>query len=171
MCNQYIFDIPIYRKTKGDFDLEIKSYAAKHEEWIISHDPAQRPLDHEVRQRVYHRVVAESGGPWQFNQVVGWLRLFVKGNTIGCHSWWVEAKRINRRMRKKRLYLQTPSDILKARFRNESSIEIFNKLLERIIKLSKDSTYKNRYIDLDVFKRVGPYIDWHKLLVARPDHK
>jgi len=169
MRNQYIFDIPVYRKTKADFNLEIETQVAKREEWIISHDPEQGPLDHEVRQRVYHKVIAESGGPWQFNQVVGWLRLFVEGNTIGCHPWWVDAKRLNRRMRYKRLYMQTPSDILKARFTKEPSKEIYNRLLERLTELSKDITYKNRYVDLDVFQRIGPYIDWRKLLYARPD--
>ena len=83
MQDHFIFDIPIYRKTKDDFCKEVETYVAMQIESIKSYDPENRPLDHEVHQRVYHRVVAESGGPWQFNQVVGWLRLFVKGNTIG----------------------------------------------------------------------------------------
>jgi hypothetical protein len=171
MRDQYIFDIPIYRNSKDDFYTEIDSSFEKRVEWIISHDPERRPLDHEVRQRVHHSVIAEFGGPWQFNQIVGWLRLFVEGNTIGCHPWWVDAKRINRRMRNKRLYLQTPSDILQARFRNESPNEIYSILLERLVRLSKDNSYNNLYIDLDVFRRIGPFIDWHRLLFVRPNQK
>ena len=49
MRNQYIFDIPIYRKTKNDFDAEIETHMAKRIEWIISHDPEQRPLSYFVK--------------------------------------------------------------------------------------------------------------------------
>ena len=84
MSNQYIFDLPIYRKTKNDFDAEIETHIAKRIEWIISHDPEQRPLSHEVILRVRHSIIAGFGGTWQFNQIVGWLRLFVEGNTVGC---------------------------------------------------------------------------------------
>jgi hypothetical protein len=91
MRNKYIFDIPIYRKTKTEFNSEIETQVAKRVERIISYDPEQRPLSQDVQQRQYHSVIAESGGPWQFNQIVGWFRLFVEGKTIGClnppNSW------------------------------------------------------------------------------------
>jgi hypothetical protein len=171
MRNKYIFDIPIYRKTKTEFNSEIETQVAKRIERIISYDPEQRPLSQDVRQRQYHSVIAESGGPWQFNQIVGWFRLFVEGKTIGCHPWWVDAKRLNRKMRNKRLYLQTYSDVLQERITNESSNEIFNRLLERLIKLSKERMYKNRYIDLDVFQRIGPFINWRKLMYSLPEQQ
>jgi hypothetical protein len=168
MRNKYIFDIPIYRKTKAEFNSGIETQVAKRVEGIISYDSEQQPLSQEVHQRQYHSVIAESGGPWQFNQIVGWFRLFVESKTIGCHPWWIDAKRLNRKMRNKCLYLQTYSDVLQARITNESSNEIFNKLLERLTKLSKESRYKNRYVDLDVFQRIGPFINWRKLLYSRP---
>lgn len=170
MSNQYIFDLPIYRKTKDDFDAEIETHIAKRIEWIISHDPEQRPLGHEVVLRVRHSIIAEFGGTWQFNQIVGWLRLYVEGNTVGCHLWWVD-RRINRRMRNKHLYLQSPSDILHARLTNESSMKIYEKLLLRLKELSEGTPYKNRYLDLDVFQRIGPLIDWRKLLFSHANQQ
>ncbi len=44
MRNQYIFNIPVYRKTKDALDTEIKNSIEKRVEWIISCDPKQRPL-------------------------------------------------------------------------------------------------------------------------------
>lgn len=170
MPNQYIFDIPIYLKTKDDFDAEIETHVVERIKEIISYDPERRPLSHEVIQRVRHSIIADFGGTWQFNQIVGWLRLFVEGNTVGCHLWWVD-KRINRRMRNKRFYLQSPSDILHARFTKESSKKIYEKLLLRLKKLSEGSTYKNRYLDLDVFQRIGPLIDWRKLLFPQANQQ
>jgi len=87
MRNKYIFDIPVYRKSHGEFDAEIDIAVDKRVEHIVSHDPQRRRLDQETRQRLHHAVIAESGGPWQFNQIVGWLRLFVEGDKIGCHPW------------------------------------------------------------------------------------
>jgi len=164
MGDKYIFDIPIYRKTEDEFKAEIDTHVAKRVEWIKSHDPKSRPLSRKNYDRQVHSVIAESGGPWQFNQIVGWLRLFVEGNTIGCHPWWVDAKRLNRRMRNKRLYMTTFSDVLGAWFPDEASTEIYDTLLERLMAMANEPKYKNRYIDLDVYRRVGPFIDWRGLL-------
>lgn len=164
MSDQYVFDIPVYRSTSGEFDKEIDIYVTKLLEWIESYGPQQRPLNQEMRDRQLHSVIAESGGPWQFNQVVGWLRLFVEGSTIGCHLWWVDAKRLNRRMRKKRLYLTTFSDVLGAWFPDHSSSEIFEKLDSRLCDITRRSPYVNRYVDLSVFHRLGPFIDWRGML-------
>lgn len=164
MRDQYIFDIPVYRKTHDEFNNEIKTHVAKRVEWIVSHDPQRRPLSLNIRNRQLNSVIAESGGPWQFNQIVGWLRLFAEGYTIGCHLWWVDAQRLNLRMRQKRLYLTTSSDVLGAYFRKESSPEIFNRLLEQLTNMAAELSYKTRYVDLGIFRRVGPFIDWRKML-------
>lgn len=164
MRDQYIFDIPIYRKTEDDFNAEINILVAKRIEWIMSHDEERRPLAQEVHDRVLHSEIQKAGGPWQFNQIVGWFRLFAEGCTIGCHPWWVDAKRLSRKMQNKRMYLKTYSDILHARFSEESSTEIYIKLIERLIILAKEPKYKNRYVDLNVFYRIGPYIDWRAIL-------
>lgn len=164
MRDQYVFDIPVYRSTSDEFDKEIDMCVTTRVKWIESYGPQQRPLNQEMRDRQLHSVIAESGGPWQFNQVVGWLRLFVEGSTIGCHLWWVDAKRLNRRMRKKRLYLTTFSDVLGAWFPDQSSSEIFEKLDSRLSDITRRPPYVNRYVDLSVFHRLGPFIDWRGML-------
>src|SRR6059036_3025859 len=136
MRDQYIFDIPVYRLPAAEFEKEIEEYVDKRVQWITSFDSQQRPLSQEMKDRVLHSVIAESCGVWQFNQVIGWLRLFVEGRTIGCHVWWIVAKRINRRMRRKRLQLTTFSDVLGAWFPDLSSKEIFDELLRRLLDIA-----------------------------------
>jgi len=164
MRDQYIFDIPVYRKTHEEFNTEINRELAKRVERIVSCDPQRRPLNRETYGRQKDAVIAESGGPWQFNQIVGWLRLFAEGDKIGCHLWWVNAKRLNRRMQKKRFQLQTFSDVLGGGCRNKYSNEIYDILLKRLIEEAAEPQYKKRYIDLNVFRRVGPFIDWRGML-------
>jgi hypothetical protein len=143
-------------------------HLAKCIQSISSFDSQQRPLSREVRNRALESVIAESGGVWQFNQIVGWLRLFVEGRTIGCHIWRIDAKRIGRRMRNKRLQLATFSDVLGAWFPDGSSKEIFDELLKRLTDIAGEPPYLNRHVDLDVFRRIGPFIDWRSILAGQP---
>lgn len=164
MRDQYIFDIPVYRLTSDEFNSEIDIQIAKRIARLISYDSQRRPLSREIKERERHLAIAESGGPWQFNQIIGWLRLFTEGRTVGGHLWWANAKRLNRRMRHKRLYLLTTGDVLGAWFPDQSSKEIFEILLERLSDMATGRPSKNRYVDLESFRRVGPFIDWSGLL-------
>jgi hypothetical protein len=94
MRDQYIFDIPVYRLTSDEFDAEIELHLARRIKWLRSFDPQQRPLSPAKKDQQRDEIIVDSGGPWQFNQVIGWLRLFAEGQTIGCHLWWLKAKRI-----------------------------------------------------------------------------
>lgn len=166
MRDQYVFDIPVYRKSNSEFDLETEIGVKQEVEWIVSHDPQRRPLSHETRERIMDRTIARAGGPWQFNQVVGWLRLFVEGSTIGGHLWWVDAKRLNRRMRNRRLRLLTFSDIFHQYFPTEPSNIIFSRIVQRLGEMACEPPYDRCYLDLDVFLRVGPFVDWRALMGA-----
>ncbi len=109
MRDKYIFDIPVYRKSPSEFDAEINTAVARRVEHIVSYDPERHQLDRETHQRLHHAVIAESGGPWQFNQIVGWLRLFVEGGGIGGHPWGVDAKRQSSGKGHRRRYINTNS--------------------------------------------------------------
>ena len=163
--NQYIFDIPVYRTTNEKFDTEIDMLVAKRIEWIVSHDPQRRLLSRERQNRQPHTVIAESGGPWQFNQVVGWLRLYVDPSHVCGELWWVDAKRINRIMRKRRFYLTTASNVLATYFTPEYDSEsIYQKTLVDIERLTSERPLKKRYLDLENFRNIGPFINWRVLL-------
>jgi hypothetical protein len=136
MRDQYIFDIPVYRLTSDEFDAEIELRLAKRVKWLCSYDPQRRPLSPKRKDQQLHSIIADSGGPWQFNQVIGWLRL----------------------------YLSTFSDVLGAWFPKESSSEIFATLLKRLSEMAGERPYANRYIDFDVFRRLGPVVDWRGIV-------
>jgi hypothetical protein len=168
MRDQYIFDIPVYRSTQDSFDAEIQQEFEERKNVLASYGAPGRPLSREVTGRELGLITERFGGPWQFNQIVGWLRIFGEGRTIGAHLWWIEGKRINRRSPHKRLLLMTASDVLGLWLSNESSSEILGMLLERISELAETRPYRGRYIDLEVLRRLGPFIDW-RALVDRPD--
>jgi hypothetical protein len=67
-------------------------------------------------------------------------------------------------MRKKRFYLTTNSDVLGAWFPDQSSSEIFEDLHSRLSEITKRPPYNDRYVDLSVFRIVGPFIDWRGMI-------
>jgi hypothetical protein len=104
------------------------------------------------------------GGPWNFNQAIGWIRLYAAGSHVGGHLWWVDAKRPQRNMRNKMFRLMTPSNILPTFFTPaHSSDEIYRETLKAIKNLSRESL-KGRYVDLEAFENIGPFVNWQELL-------
>jgi len=49
-------------------------------------------------------------------------------------------------------------------FEDYTSENIFDELLKLIQKLNNEGIYKNRYINIEIFKNVGKYINWVDLV-------
>ena len=105
------------------------------------------------------------GGPWNFNQIVGWIRLYIEGSHVGGHLWWVDAKRLRRNMSNRTFYLTTPSNILATHFRaGDDSDKIYRETLADIQRLSKETPLNGHYVDIETFRNIGPFINWRELL-------
>ena len=150
----YFFEIPVYRCSSEDYQSEIEELEEEH---IRKYGDLSRlwatPLLYKYRKRV---------GPWQFNQIVAYLRLFVDfgRDVIKAECWRIEQKRIVKHQGKKKFIIR-PGNAIEVWFsRNESSVEIYSRLLESLEMLQKQKRYRNRYIDLRAFREIAPYIDW-----------
>jgi hypothetical protein len=164
MRDFYVFDIPIYIRPNSRYDDDLRDattrYIAKVFPSVLN---PQLELPHQC-QFLENSFRKQFGGPWQFNQVVGWLRLYIEGSVIGGHLWWVDGKRLQTRMRKT-FQLITYSNILPTWFRPEDeSSKIYSDTLSAIEHLSRRRKYRGRYFDLDPFRRLGPFVDWRALM-------
>lgn len=66
---------------------------------------------------------------------------------------------------KKVFYLTTTSNCLPAYFPVDSdSREIFELVLVALEKSAKEYAKRERYLDLANFRRIGPYIDWRRMM-------
>ena len=112
-----------------------------------------------MAQNIFARMAHSLGGPWDFNQIIGYLRLFTEGWGVGGHIWLAEGQRYSRRMPNKTLYLRTYSNVLGTYLpREATSPEIYKHVLENIEAYAR--SHARRFYDLSVFKRIGPCIDW-----------
>ncbi len=168
MWDAYFCDIPVYRCWE-------EAYYAGRDQMVsaglenlkkTSGIPQERAP--ESYKGAEEQIRAAYGGPWTFNEVVGWVRLYAAGSHVGAHLWWVNAKRLRRKMRKT-FYLTTPSNILAAYFTPEDSSErIFKETLAHLEAVGNEPPLKGRYVDLTLFRNMGGFINWRAILDELP---
>jgi hypothetical protein len=167
MRDFYIFEIAVYLTDEDSYNCERGKRLDERLDELnsISISQGLTAVPPHILQYAKDYFNKSYGGPWNFNQVVGWICLYAEPSHIGAHLWWVNAKRLQRRM-KKVFYLTTSSNLLATHFYPEdNSDKIFQDTLENIKLLQK--SWKGRHIDLEPFTRIGPFVDWRKLLSSR----
>ena len=168
MLSNYIFDIPIYRCTKEQYDAETEKKVESHIAECYEGQGFARPTEGTdlvlLNQRM-GRYADSLGGPWYFNQVVGWLRLFLQGYNVAGNLWMADAKRLSRRMPNKTIYCMSPSNCLATGITHpSSSAEIYRQVLDALKQFATKGDMKRRYLDVSVLERLGPFVNWQQLL-------
>lgn len=164
MEDLYIFDVPIYRCTKHSYYADMEQREKKHIHELLTNNGVPHETAPDTHQRAKEHLRKAFGGPWDFNQIIGWIRLYAEGSHIGGQLWWVDAKRIRRDTRKT-FYLRTPSNILATYFApTDNSASIFSETLTQLEALGKRIQVEGHYVDLENFRNLGPFIKWRELL-------
>lgn len=150
------FEIPIYRTS-------IESY---NSEMQLMRDKSYKNFPG-IREGIYFenfRLLIEKNNfyPWKYNEVIGYLNLYVFGCQLRVDYWYVSNKRINKGIHKKKYewygkIWESEVDTTK------SSNEIFEWILEQLECIENEKKFKKRHIDLQVFKVIGRFIDWPNL--------
>lgn len=99
-------------------------------------------------------------GPWRFNQIVGWVRVYRLGDQLRGEYWSIKAKRFGLQVKKKRLTPQGkafeiwPGD-------KETSEQIFHRMCQKLRAFEKE--LQGRVLDLESFEKLGRFVDWRQL--------
>jgi len=108
-----------------------------------------------------NRLRKSYGGSWEYNEIIGYIRLYFFGTQIRGEYWGVNSKRIVRTRKKTFEYktwkLATEIDI----HRKPDSSSIFSKIQDYLERCKKE--LKGRYIDIVNLKAIGSYVDWKSL--------
>lgn len=119
----------------------------------------ESPETYKVAEQYFDR---NYWAPWYYNQTIGWLQLYIIGTSIRCEYFFIDAKRITRRIKQKRFlwhgkaFELTPSP-------SDSSETIYKSICDAIKGLNS-RPFKGRYIDLEKFNNIGPFVNWRVLL-------
>lgn len=101
------------------------------------------------------------GGPWRYNEIIGYIRLHFLGSQIRGEYFGPEVKRITK-TRKRVLWRKThklaPEVSLPS---NPSNREIFDGILRYI--QSCEQELPKRFVDASQLKTLAPFVNWKRL--------
>lgn len=158
MTEPIFFEIPIYRTTIQNHSLEIEKTREKYYDKY----PGLKEGEHfDNYKLVVEKICAHS---WHYNEVIGFLRLYIFGSQLRVDYWFVTNKRIGKNIRDKKFMFC--GKILEAQIDNDkSSKEIFEWIILELNDLEKRE-FKKRHFDLRTFKVLGRFVDW-KLMCSQ----
>ncbi|MGE6275342.1 hypothetical protein ACLHZY_06995 [Aeromonas media] len=102
------------------------------------------------------------GSVWDFNEIIGYIKLHFVGNQIRGEYWAVKARRIVKTRKKEFEYKTHKLAAEMSISRGLDNNEIFEVVTQYIDRCRKE--LKNRYIDDAQLKTIGEFVDWRKLM-------
>jgi len=161
---RYFFEIAIYRTRRERFNKKYDSDLQSYLEQSQKLSGFIRDIDN-TRIHDKQSFWENYGGPWQYNQIVGWIRLYILGSQLRGDLWMMTGKRL---YRKSRNQIQLVGKVFETDITpDESSTQIRTKLEQELEYLQKKLCKKKRFLDLECFQCLAPNIDWRKKTLRR----
>lgn len=156
----YFFDIPIYRLSPEKYSIELNRYLTKK---LSSPDMSTfLKSNPKIALQNEEFFTQQFGGMWEYNEIIGYIKLYILGSQIRGEYSLVKAKRITRTRNKQFKYL---SDKIEPELELpifDSNDVIYSRILDYINNCKKK--LNNRFVDTSLFEIVGPHIDWSTLI-------
>jgi hypothetical protein len=176
---QRILELPVYRCTEEQYyreqDANYECVAQDYERILqrFSHMPESPPewmkgfRPESVAERMKAFRIEWKLYPWDFNEVVGWIRLYVRAGSIGASLFVVNTK-ISKNMARKKFVWETSNFIELSVSEGQTSADIFNVLRSNIIAENLRRFKGKRYVDTGVLDILGPHLNWVILTHVAP---
>ena len=160
---RFFFEIPIYRISHDRFNQEYDDALLRHWENFAQLSGYTRDnIPETSRLHVEQHFWETYGGPWHYNQVIGWVRLYILGLQVRGDLWRMVGKRYTRKSRNQ---IRLIGKILEIHFgRSESSEEILTRVEQRLQLIRNEWHKSKRVLDLECFQTLAPCINWRALL-------
>lgn len=160
MKDNYFFDLPVYRVSKDDYYRE-KEFRIQKTLYELNFNESHSDLMVEQWKNRLDRNYYKNYGPWDYNEIIGYIKLYFFGSQIRGEYFKVN---------KKRLYLSRTKTFIWHTFKIAPEREIPNfsdssEIFEIVCKYIDDckKILRNRVIDDAVFKKIGSFVNWKEL--------
>jgi len=102
--------------------------------------------------------------PWRYNELIGFIRLYVCGSQVRGELWKRRAKR-QTRFPRQAFYIvgdlfQSETSFL------QSNDAIANALIAALEACGRERALQGRYLDLEPFRRMAAHTDWRRLILG-----
>jgi hypothetical protein len=163
---RYLIDLPIYRLSEEEYVEARNAYIDK----IMTEHPLPSTPDHPSTasklspqdETMRSHLWRSYGGAWQFNEIVGYLRLHLVGTQVRAEHWSVRRKRIVRTRNKTFEYMSH-----KLAPETDLPVEGTNAEIHAIIVRhigSCQSLLRPRIVDMSPLQNLGGHINWQALV-------
>lgn len=168
MTEPFFFEIPIYRCRQSAHTAMMK----QEEEKIAN--PAYKDVAPESYQNAYRFFHKSLWYGWRYNEVIGYLNLYIMGSQFRGDSWMVKKARFNKGIVKKK-FEYIGKEFEKEIPRDLDSAGIYSFMMEVLAGVQKRE-FKKRQFDLKTFKVIAPFVDWKTLTqqlnsYSYPEHR
>jgi hypothetical protein len=160
---KYFFEISVYRLSEANYKEAMKTYIRKS---VPTYDGPEQLLQYRVQNPgqdhpdslLVGLLSRQFGGPWMYNEIIGYLRLYLYHSQIRVEYWQVQSKRIVK-SRKKLFGRNSPTIVDEISIRDRSSNSEVKKAVEAVVKAC-DQKLKRRYLDLRYFSAIKDHVNW-----------
>ena len=160
ILDKFFMVLPVYRLENRKYYDQMQEFIDKelntknaYQEKLAAEQPELQAA-HESHLRNWY------GGAWEFNEIIGFIKLYFYGTQIRGEYWAVKAKKIVK-SRKKQFEYKTHKLFMELEIWDQSNSGIRVTVEEYILGCKKER--KNRHIDTREFEKLSPHINWRTL--------
>jgi hypothetical protein len=174
MGGHYFHDLPVYRLCESDY------YAARDRFVEANLFPPGSPNEPALRQydktnpgandAIRDHLLRSYGGCWNFNEIVGYIRLHFLGTQVRGEYYATPKKRVVRTRTKTMEFVTwklAPEIDIESPYNSPQVLEAIRQYIQDC-----RAEVPRRYVDTSMFEAVAPFIDWGSLFRASltPNH-
>jgi hypothetical protein len=159
------FDVPVYRLTKEKYESEQRAFIQREMSADGNRNVQEMYRRHpDVKRTTENHLWESYGGSWLFNEIIGFIRLFLLSDQIRGEYFHVKAKKVVRTSRK--IFGPLGIEITAPRRipQKSSNQKIFSHIRNFLSRAQNESELKKYYIDTSVLEYIGPHMNWNALL-------
>jgi hypothetical protein len=166
-----ILELPVYRCTEEQYyreqnaryEAEAQSLGQQFMRRMPDiDDPVMRTRHLQYMEAFKNDWFTRHEHPWDFNQVVAWIRLYARTDGIGASLFLIPYKRMPKDIGggRRRGFKWDSNNFLDMWVSdNHSSTDIFDEIRELLVTTARQR-FKGWYIDMGVLDVLGPHLNW-----------
>jgi len=153
-----LLEIPIYSMPEKEFKKKWDKYINECVNGYVSHGWEED----EARKSVYRTYHPQH--VWKYNQIIGYIAISGSRNDIWIDLFMPENIKVYAKSTKKKFMFNQMLNGYHFHIQKEdTNLTIFLKIKDMIEGVGKDCV-KDRFVDLTAFLKIGPKVDWLKIL-------
>jgi hypothetical protein len=151
--DDYFMLIPVYRLSEDKYMSDMESDFEKKLTW--DEEFCEKNPDMLLNYKGYHH--KNYGGVWEFNEIIGYIKLYFYGRQVRGEYW---STLPNRKVRSRRKQFEYKTHKLAAEvgIKQKTSEAILEAVEEYLLDCKRE--IKNRYIDLREFNSLKRHLNW-----------